>query len=111
MRTKKATETSATATTPPAATTTTPPTTTTPTTDTEIEAYRRQIKELKEQIAEFEQERVTTTRSDNEEWLREQLDTLAIDVDTSSAPQNHDQWRRCLKGIAGGDDWRHGTWR
>ncbi len=78
----------------------------------ELESARQQIKDLKEQVADYEQEREhrELTRV-KESWLREQLDNLAIDVDTSSAPQTHDQWRRCLKGIAGGDDWRHRTWR
>ena len=80
--------------------------------ESELESARQQIRDLKEQVADFEQARdYAPTRHDDEEWLREQLDTLSADVDTSSAPQTPDQWRRCLKGIAGGDDWRHGTWR
>jgi hypothetical protein len=86
--------------------------TTTTTADAEIEAYRSRIKDLEGQVEDLQQAaEYAQTRHDDENWLREQLDTLAIDVDTSSAPQNHDQWRRCLKGIAGGDDWRYGTWR
>lgn len=77
--------------------------------ESELDLARQQIRDLEEQVAELECGR--TTRHDNEEWLREQLDTLSVDVDTSSAPRTIDQWRRCLKGIAGGDDWRHGTWR
>jgi len=77
--------------------------------EAELAEARREIKELKDQVAEHEFAR--TTRRDDEEWLREQLDTLSVDVEASSAPQTSDQWRRCLKGIAGGDDWRHGTWR
>jgi hypothetical protein len=43
--------------------------------------------------------------------LREQIDTLAVDVDTASAPKTFDQWRRCLQGMLRDEDWRHGTWR
>jgi len=80
--------------------------------ESELDSARQQTRDLKEKVADLERDRdYAQTRHDNEEWLREQLDTLSVDVDTSSAPQTIDQWRRCLKGIAGGDDWRHGTWR
>jgi len=80
--------------------------------DSELEAARRRIEHLEKDVADLEQAaEYAETRHNNEEWLREQLDTLAIDVDTSSAPANHDQMRRCLKGIAEGSDWRNGTWR
>lgn len=45
------------------------------------------------------------------QWLRDQLDTLAVGADGRSAPQTAEQWRRCLQGMLRGEDWQHGTWR
>ena len=44
--------------------------------------------------------------------VRDQLESLATDVDRSCAPQTPEQWRRCLRVIAAGGEWEvDGTWR
>lgn len=44
--------------------------------------------------------------------IREQLESLATDVDRSCAPQTPEQWRRCLRVLAAGGEWEiDGTWR
>lgn len=44
--------------------------------------------------------------------IREQLESLATDVDRPCAPQTPEQWRRCLRVIAAGGEWEvDGTWR
>ena len=79
----------------------------------EITAYREEIWKLNQQLEKLEVERENLARRirRGDTWIREQLDTLAVDVDTSSAPASIEQWRRCLTGMLRGDDWRHGTWR
>lgn len=47
------------------------------------------------------------------EHIVDQLDSMCVALESgrSSVPQTPDQWRRCLKEIALGNDWEHGTWR
>lgn len=45
------------------------------------------------------------------QWLRDQLDTLAVGADRPSAPQTAEQWRRCLQGMLRGEDWQHRAWQ
>lgn len=72
-----------------------------------VERHERRADDLEVDLADAE-ERADHT---DEDFMRDQLDTLAVDVDTSSAPATTEQWKRCLQGILKGSDWRHGTWR
>lgn len=65
------------------------------------------IEELQDRIKEAEDREAAS----DVEFIRDQLDTLAVDVDSSSAPTTSEEWRRCLTGMLRGSDWRNGTWR
>lgn len=43
--------------------------------------------------------------------IRDQIESIATEADSVSAPTTPEQWRRCLQGILRGDDWRYGTWK
>lgn len=74
-----------------------------------IEDLETRVEQLEGELAQLEVDGEVEDRG--AEFMRDQLDTLAVEVDSSSAPSTHDQWRRCLNGIRRGDDWRHGTWK
>lgn len=75
----------------------------------EIEMLRERKKELEErndELLEHEDEAAMAER------MRDQLESLATDVDRPSAPQTPEQWRRVLRVIAAGGEWEiDGTWR
>lgn len=73
----------------------------------QLDGARDRIRELESRIEDLE----GAIDEEPSSFALDQLESLAIDVDSSSAPQTHDQWRRCLNGIRRGDDWRHGTWK
>lgn len=64
----------------------------------QVDYLQGEINELNEQI-----------EGSSEEFLRDQLDTLAIDLDPSTLTRQ--QFARLCSGILRGEDWRHGTWR
>lgn len=74
-----------------------------------IEKLEHRIEELERDANQHESDRLDEEAA--VEFTREQIDLLATDADTVSAPTTPEQWRRCLKGILAGTDWRYGTWK
>lgn len=77
----------------------------------QLDGARDRIRELESRIEDLEGELEGAIDEEPSSFALDQLESLAIDVDSSSAPQTYDQWRRCLNGIRRGEDWRHGTWK
>lgn len=69
----------------------------------DIDWREDEYKKLKSKAADLEEQ----IKSGMEEFLRDQLDTLAVDPPTATP----EQMTRLCNGILRGEDWRHGTWR
>lgn len=84
-----------------------------------IEEHGERIEELEDQVEKLEgeifemneaaeQDRVDAREADS--FLRDQIESLAIDVNSSSAPQTGEQWKRCLEGMLRDYPWQNRTW-
>lgn len=75
----------------------------------ERDTLATRVSHLESEIEELEN--AAQSHADSEA-IRDQLESLATDVDRSCAPQTPEQWRRCLRVIAAGGEWEvDGTWR
>ncbi len=77
-----------------------------PTMASQLAEANGRISELESELGEGEHDHGTSAV-----FIREQIDLLATDADTASAPATPEQWKRCLQGILKGSDWRYGTWK
>lgn len=69
----------------------------------EDERSERRIDDLQGEINDLNEQ----IEDSSEEFLRDQIDTLAVDPPTATP----EQLTRLYNGILRGEDWRHGTWR